>query len=90
MFTGGQGYKDFLSDCIFDLINRKLLDNEFVVRPSACRHAEVLPEICERPDCPLATVVHHLYNLLIRTYMHGKLHETKQCLKIDYLIIHTL
>ena len=26
----------------------------------------------------------------IRTYMHGKLHETKQCLKIDYLIIHTL
>ena len=69
------------------------MDNEFVVRPSACRHAEealvkikrgllhqlaclneskiygsyygsclttksaeVLPEICERPDCPLATV----------------------------------
>ena len=23
----------------------------------------------------------------IRTYMHGKLHETTQCLKIDYLII---
>lgn len=84
------------------------MDNEFVVRPSACRHAEealekikrglihqlaclneskiygsysgsclttkaaeVLPEICERPDCPLATVV--VYNHIPDVYISVKL-----------------
>ena len=58
-----------------------------------------LPPDC-RPfaDCPfrqyllrvLTVNVKIQFLIQIRTYMRIKLHETTQCLKIDYLIIHTL
>ena len=89
------------------------MNNEFVIRPSACSHAEetlekikcgllhqlaclyeskvygsysgsclatksaeVLPEICERPDCPLATVV--VYKYIADVYI---------CVKLLHLLV---
>ena len=101
------------------------MDNEFVVRPSACRHAEealekikrgllhqlaclneskiygsysgsclttkaaeVLPEICERPDCPLATVVayKHIPDVYISVKLLPVVYHIRVLYKAHYIL----